>query len=323
MMKSLRKNYKTILWVLAVLIIPPFIWWGAGSYADKDKIPAHAGFIGDSKISLREYRTVYEALYRSMKDLFGGIPSEEILEELTWTRLLLLHEAKQRKIRVTDEEVRRHISQIPHFQKDGRFDPASYQRAFGEHARSFEESIRQDFLLQKLQETVTAGIEVSGEELLNEYVMENKKVGFSYVLISKDQTQPSAQERYQELEQKIQSGIAPADAFTQAGLSPVSTELLNENEVIPQLGPQPKLMEAAFKTDAGKLGPLADLQQQGYCLFWVNDKVIPKEEDLRDDDRTVYQEKLLQRKKNNRFYEWLSEIQEKTPIKSALSNLKN
>ncbi len=322
MMKALRKNYKTILWVLAILVIPPFIWWGAGSYTDRGKIPAHAGFIGNTKISLREYRTVYDALYRSLQDLFGSIPSEQILEELTWTRLLLLHEAKQRKIQVSDEEVRTHISQIPHFQKDGHFDPASYQRAFGEHARSFEESIRQDLLLQKLQESITAGIEIPEEELRNEYAAENDTVNFSYVLIAKDQNQPSAQERYQELEQKIQAGLSPADAFAQAGLSPVATGLMKRNDLIPQLGPQPNLMETAFKSAPGKLGPLVDLQQQGHCFFWVTDRVATNEENFKN-NRAAYQENLLQRKKNARFYEWLSEIREKTPIKSALSNLKN
>ena len=48
-----RKNMKRIIWVLAILIIPAFVIWGAGtSDKKKRKGPDYAGKIFDRKVTV-------------------------------------------------------------------------------------------------------------------------------------------------------------------------------------------------------------------------------------------------------------------------------
>ncbi len=347
MMKALRKNYKTIFWILAILIIPPFVWWGAGSYSGKEKLPNYAGTIGKTKISLNEYRAVYFDLSRSLGELFGSQPPENLLQELTWTRLLLIQEAKNRGVKVTDQEVRARIEQFSHFQKGGHFDPVSYQQALGDRARVFEEGIRQELLLQKLQETATAGVSVTEEETRSEYTKENEKIQISYALIpiaknettisndpvalnanpseetqkEREEARQKANRLHQELEQKIQSGISPADAFNQAGLSVTRTEPLTRKGVIGEMGYQPSLMDAAFGAPEEKLGPMIEVSD-GFCLFWT-EKKISIEENRFQTEQAEFQKHLLEKKKSDAFNQWITQLRDKTPIKSALADLQN
>ena len=346
MMKLLRKNYKTVFWILAILVIPPFVWWGAGSSSQKEKLPNDAGTIGKTRVSLSEYRAVYFDLSRSLGELFGSQPPESVLQELTWTRLLLIYEAKNRGIKVTDQEVRARIEQFSHFQKGGYFDPTSYQKALGDRARAFEEGIRQELLLEKLQETVTADVSVTEEEARSEYTKENEKIQMAYTLIPIPKSEPvpsdntalnaspseetekkreeirqKANQFHQELEQKIQSGISPADAFNQASLSVTHTEPLIRKGVIPQLGYQPALLDAAFGAPEGKFGPLIEMSD-GFCLFWT-EKKIPIDENQFHEAKADFQKRLLEKKKGDAFNQWITQLRDKTPIKSDLANLKN
>jgi len=323
----MRKNYKTIFWILAILIIPPFVWWGAGSSSEKEKAPSYAGSIGKTKVSLNEYRAVYFDLSRSLGELFGSQPPENLLRELTWTRLLLIQEAKNRGVKVTDQEVRARVEQFSHFQKGGHFDAVSYQQALGDRARVFEEGIRQELLLQKLQETATGGVSVSEEETRSEYTKENEKIQMAYVLISEEtqkkqeEARQKANQLHQELEQKIQSGISPADAFNQAELSVAHTEPLTRKEVIGEMGYQPSLLDAAFGTPEGKLGPMIEVND-GFCLFWT-EKEISIEENRFQTEKAEFQKHLLEKKKSDAFNQWITQLRDKTPIKSALADLQN
>jgi hypothetical protein len=347
MMKALRKNYKTIFWILAVLIIPPFVWWGAGSYSEKGKAPSYAGTIGKIKVSFNEYRAVYLDLSRSLGELFGSQLPENLLQELTWTRLLLIQEAKNRGIKVSDQEVRARIEQFSHFQKGGHFDPVSYQQALGDRARVFEEGIRQELLLQKLRETTTAGVSLTEEETRSEYTKENEKIQISYALIpvAKNETTTSndptalnaspseetqkereavrqkANQIHQELEQKIQSGISPADAFNQTGLSVTHTEPLTHKGVIGQMDHQPSLMDAAFGTTEGKLGPMIEVSE-GFCFFWTEKKISIAENRFQT-EKANFQKQLLEKKKSDAFNQWIAQLRDKTPIKNALTDLQN
>lgn len=341
MMKALRKNYKKIMIGLAILVIPPFVWWGTGPSSQKEKIPKYAGVIGSHKIAFQEYRAVYTHLYQSLRDLFDSAPAEDIITELTWTRLLLLQEAKNRGLKITDQEVRNRIEQFPHFQKEGKFDSADYQKALGERARFFEENLRQELLLDKLQEHVTSSIQLTEDEIRNEFMKENEKIELAYALIPIPQEQNSdndvskdsvskdretlrqkANDYHQQLDQKIKSGISAEEAFKQSGLEEIiHTEPLSRNATIPNLGYQPALLDAAFGTPEGNLGPLIEINND-FCLFWVVKNSVPSDETFQA-EKANYSIRLLERRKQRSFNEWLADLRQKTPIKSNLSDLKD
>ena len=126
-----RKTMKRILWTLAILIIPPFVFWGAGSaLRSREKGPTYAGIIFGKKISFEEYASALEATKHQAMMMYGAKLDEIYealhLEQQAWERLILLKEARKRRIRVSDNEVIEIIQRFPFFQSRGRFDERAY-----------------------------------------------------------------------------------------------------------------------------------------------------------------------------------------------------
>lgn len=195
MLKQLRqkKTMKRILWTLAVLIIPPFVFWGAGSALhSKQKGPDYAGTIFGKKISFEEYTAAWQAT-KNRAIMTYGQKLDEIYESLdldkqAWDRLILLREAKKRRIRVSDDEVINTIQSFPFLQSKGMFDQRAYdlvlKQVFRIEARQFEEELRDTIAISKLADSIIKGIKVTDQEVADAYKNENEKSKISYILIS-------------------------------------------------------------------------------------------------------------------------------------------
>ncbi len=107
------------------------------------------------------------------------------LETQTWDRIVLLVEAKRKRIRVGDEEVVDFIKQYPFFQSEGRFNPALYQEmltyAFRSSPRVFEEEIRDNLILAKLYQEITQTITVTDDEMRDAYEKVNEQISLDYI----------------------------------------------------------------------------------------------------------------------------------------------
>ncbi|MBL7132370.1 MAG: peptidyl-prolyl cis-trans isomerase, partial [Candidatus Omnitrophica bacterium] len=112
------------------------------------------------------------------------------LKAEAWDRLILLHEAKRRKIKVSDSEVIERISKYPFFQKDGKFDNKIYQHlldyVFKASARKFEEETRKVIMLEKLFNQITKAVSVKEDELFENYRKGNEKVRVNFISLPAD-----------------------------------------------------------------------------------------------------------------------------------------
>ncbi len=192
MLKRLRKKKtaKKIWIILTILILPAFVFWGFGSFMRSKQETTYAGKIFGKKISLLEYKDALDAVRNQAIIQFGDNLSEierKInLESLTWDRLLLLAEAKKRKINVTDQEVIELIKSYPFFQaRKGQFDNQIYsqtlQYVFRTQPRIFEEQTRQSLILSKLYKEVTGNLSLSEEEIKKEYQKLNEQINLYYI----------------------------------------------------------------------------------------------------------------------------------------------
>lgn len=197
MLKFLRKkgNAKKIMWGLAILIIPAFVLWGAGSSGGSRDAPRYAGKIFGKKISFPDYQTYYlasrnEAILRYGQNL-SKIAQFLDLDALTWQRIVLLTQAKRQNIRVTDTEVVNLIRAMAIFQRDGRFDQAQYttvlEYALRSSPREFEEQIRDALAIDKLRQEVTSDIAVTDEDVQKDYKDKNEKAKVRYILFPQDE----------------------------------------------------------------------------------------------------------------------------------------
>lgn len=199
MLKLLRKKgfAKKVLWVIAVIIILSFGFFGT-AYLITDKKPVdYAGTIFGKKVSAEEFSKAYQAVYIQalirFGDKFNEISRFLNLEAETWDRLILLREAGKRKIKASNEEVVQAIGQYAFFQRDGHFDPLLYndilRYAFRISARDFEEGIRDNLKFITLFQQITAPVAVTDAEVLEAFRRENEKIQVSYILVTPGQFQ--------------------------------------------------------------------------------------------------------------------------------------
>lgn len=174
---------------MAILILPAFVFWGLGSVVRSPKESKYIGQIFGRKVLSLEYKDALEAIKNQAilqyGDNFSEIQKYLNLESQAWDRLVLLAEAKKRKINVKDKEVMDLIKDYPYFQKKGRFDNTIYQQVlqyvFHTPARVFEEQIRQNLILAKLYNTVTKDVTLSEEEIKEAYQKENEQISIYYI----------------------------------------------------------------------------------------------------------------------------------------------
>jgi hypothetical protein len=183
-----KKIQKRIWIIMAILILPAFMFWGAGSAMRSSKEQG-AGIIAGKEISLLEYQDALRATRNQALLIWGDeffkLEKQMNLEAQAWDRLLLLEEAGKRKIKVSDGEVSDLIQSYPFFQKNSKFDMAIYERLlkfmFGTPVRIFEEQIRKNIAVHKLYQSITSGIAVSDEEIKNEYKKDNEEARVEYL----------------------------------------------------------------------------------------------------------------------------------------------
>ncbi len=192
MLKGIRKRAKIILIATACIVIPAFIFWGPGTSSRSSRRKKQAGVIFGRGVSIEDYGGSYgwcirQAILRYGKENFHRIKNRLNLRQKAWERLILLHEAKRRYIKVSDREVIEEIKNYPSFQEDGVFDKKTYelilQYVIEIGASEFEDAIRKDLIISKLIRSVASEVTIGEEEVREEYKLQNEKVKFSYVVI--------------------------------------------------------------------------------------------------------------------------------------------
>ncbi len=192
MLKQLRdKKIAKKIWIgLAIIVVPAFIWWGSGSLrSPEDSGPTVAGKIFGRNVSFIELREAVDGVRTQMIMQFGDSFNEMQkyldIETQAWDRLLLLAQAKKSRIRVSDKETIEFIQKLPFLQSKGAFDQRTYEQAlrwiFRTQARAFEEQIRQNLIISKLYDSLTASITVSDAEIKEEYEKNNEQISVSYL----------------------------------------------------------------------------------------------------------------------------------------------
>ncbi|MDD5505600.1 MAG: SurA N-terminal domain-containing protein, partial [Candidatus Omnitrophica bacterium] len=165
-MLRILRNKKTAkkIWIgLAIIIIPAFTLWGFGSSSRSREDNMPAGKIFGKDVSNQEFKKALSAARTAAILQFGdNFPKVEKylnLESQAWERLILLREAKNRKLDIADQEVINTIQNAPYFQKKSVFDNKTYTEilryVFAVQPRTFEEQMRQNLILAKLYNQVT------------------------------------------------------------------------------------------------------------------------------------------------------------------------
>lgn len=204
MLDRMRRHKGWLKWSLALVIfafaflyIPGFMDQTGGAALPGDVIAR----VGDEEISLLEFQQIYSRQLQAYRLESGGEISEEVLRSLGIDRQILqqmidghaaLAEAERLGLEVSDAEVRERILTIPAFQIDGRFiGEASYRQLLQQQRppispAQFEEEIRNEILVDRLQAAVTGWVRVSDAEVADEHRRRNERVRVDVVAFRAD-----------------------------------------------------------------------------------------------------------------------------------------
>ncbi len=182
-------------WLIVGFITIPFALWGIQSYLGVNSEPVAAKVAGkditqrEVEKRLRQYRerlrTRMGKAYRP--ELFDdAVLRKQVLDQMI-ERTVLIETAKDWNMRIGDVYVREYIRSIPYFQNGGQFDIQAYNTAVrnqGMSQQAFEESVREDLLLDQLRAGITQSAIATDRELNESIRLRDQEREVAFLMIA-------------------------------------------------------------------------------------------------------------------------------------------
>jgi peptidyl-prolyl cis-trans isomerase D len=204
MLDQMRRHMGWLKWSLGLVVlafvifyIPDFL---RGSGADATTGDAIASVDGRD-ITVGDFRRTYQNQLQAYRNAYGGNVSEQLLKQLGVEQQILqqmvdqqasLSEAARLGITASDEEVRQRLFSTPAFQENGVFiGEQRYQQLLRSQrppltAGDFEETVRQQLVIEKLRASLTNWLSITDKELEQEYRVRNDKVKVALANLTAD-----------------------------------------------------------------------------------------------------------------------------------------
>jgi len=205
MLGRMRDHKSWLKWSLAVIIVA-FVGFYAQDFSNTTTTPGAApndivAKIEGRAITTENFRRTYYQQIQSYQAAYGGNIDEQVLRQLGIDRQILeqmideqaaLVEAARLNLTVNDIEIRERVTSFPGLQEDGVFiGEVRYRELLRSQVPplttpQFEESIRSSLLLEKLEGVLTQWIDISEDEVREEYRLRTEKVKLDMVTFSAD-----------------------------------------------------------------------------------------------------------------------------------------
>ncbi|MBC7691661.1 MAG: SurA N-terminal domain-containing protein [Methylotenera sp.] len=157
-----------------------------------------AGEVNGDKISLSEFNRELNRRTEFFRNMSGGKFSdaqmkafrikEGVFSELV-NRKLMEQAAEKAGLEASDDEVKKKITEIPAFQKEGKFDSLTYKnvlQANNYQPSQFEKMMRDDLSVQRWNQYFHDRVKVSEDEIKDEFMKTRNKRNIKYVLLTSE-----------------------------------------------------------------------------------------------------------------------------------------
>ncbi len=319
MLKILRhKNVsKIVLWGILILILPAFVIWGAGSL-DKgtQNGPKFVGTIEGKKISFDDFASavlsvrtqIFLNYFNNDKILSELLKNQSLIGKIAWDRLIMLKEAKRLKIKATNDEIIAYVRSHPLFLRSGKFDDQLYnyilRNNLGLDPRTFEEIVRENIAMQKMNQSLTKDITVSDDELDVFYKADTGKFKISYAVIGENENDANAANVYTKIKDaSAEDGGSFELACAGAGLNTIQTPFFSKTDYIEGLDEAMQVAAEAASMTKGEVS-VPVVTRKGVIVFKLLDEEVADQEKSAK-DRPEYSKRLLDLKKNMALEIWL------------------
>ena len=210
--------FRIFLFFVAATFVISFGWLAS------DNQKTVVAKVNSEEILFQDYNSAYERRLEQLRQTFGEnaetLASQLNLEQTVLnsliSRKILLQNAKQQGIVISDSEVIDQLKTISFFQEDGRFSAEVYERLLKQNRltpEAYESSLREDLILQKYQSLTVARRLSTQEEASRIYDYEQKVVSVQYLEfpIAKflDQVVVDEEELKKFYEQKVADFMSP------------------------------------------------------------------------------------------------------------------
>ncbi len=204
MLDGMRRHKGWLKWSLALVCLA-FVFLYVPDFFNESAVTGLPSTVlarvGGHEITTMEFRRVYLQQVQNYRLQTGDELSEDVLRSLGVHRQVLqqlinqysaLAEAERLGLEVTDAEVRQVIVNLPAFQVDGTFVGEERYRQALQFQRppmsvaDFEEEVRRELLVRRLQSAVTDWVAVTDAELETEYRRRNERVSVNLVAFRGD-----------------------------------------------------------------------------------------------------------------------------------------
>ncbi len=193
MLEYIRRNAGS--WLLRIVlgaIVLVFVFWGIGSFTSNRL--AVMATVNGQKILVRDYDIAYQNTINRYRRMFNGqIPpnlikqlhlKDRVLDQLI-ANTLIEQAAHKMGIRVTRQEIRQAILEVPAFQLSGRFNLNLYKRVLANSdltPEQFEAQVRKSLMENKLRALLFSSLTVPNDEIRSHYMYDNQQIDLKYVV---------------------------------------------------------------------------------------------------------------------------------------------
>ena len=158
------RHKRALQLILALLIIPPFAFFGVDSYLRDGSSTAPVGTVNGQSIGQQEFNIALRERQEMLQQMSGGKVDAALLDnpelrfnvvESLANQQVLLQHASRNRIVVTDQQLQTLLGQAPTFQQDGKFSQALYDQFLasrGKSAPAFENDLRRDLVMRQVND---------------------------------------------------------------------------------------------------------------------------------------------------------------------------
>jgi len=189
-----RKRSWVVIFLLLLVIVVFVLFYGGKSLNEQaaDEVMK----INGETISRREFLLHFQRVIEQQRELFKGALTEQlirdlklknrVLEELIQRRLIL-QETRRLELDATEEELSEAIARMPEFQVNGQFSKNRYLQIMRQSRIApgqFEAERSEQIAIQKLYDLVQDALEVTEEEVRDQYRVREERVNFSFIRVA-------------------------------------------------------------------------------------------------------------------------------------------
>ena len=195
MLKFFRKHARGwfMLVFMGIIIFVFVLYFGTDrSMQTANALAVVDGFV----VTESDYYNEYSKMTDMVKAQYGSALTADMLKQMDLRKMAydnlinrqaIIARAKDMKMQVSDEELRRMIMAMPALQADGKFDNDKYKQLLRYNrmtAEDFEAGQKVSMAAGKIETIILEGIKVSDQEVLDLYTLQNQKINLSFMAVA-------------------------------------------------------------------------------------------------------------------------------------------